>query len=49
MPKIIITLEITDPETVDDYRETHQNLILEDIVHGTLGEKCGMVGVEVVE
>lgn len=46
---IIITLRITDPETVEVYHNVHPEIIYSDMVAGTLSDKCEMVGMEVVD
>ena len=42
---ITITLKITDSETVEDYKDVHMDLILDDIRHGSLAEVCEIVDV----
>ena len=34
--RIVITLEITDPETVESYQDVDNVLIMDDLTHGTL-------------
>jgi hypothetical protein len=40
MKKLVIILEISDEETVKNYQDVHQNLILEDLRHGNLIDVC---------
>jgi len=47
--KLVLHLEITDPETVENYKDVHQDLILEDIIHGTLADQLEMVAVSTCE
>jgi hypothetical protein len=49
MRKIIITVEITDPEDVADYWDVADKLIEEDLQFGSLMEVCELVSVERVE
>ncbi len=49
MKKIIITLQITDQETVADYAENNQEIFIEDITHGSLGELCELIDVKIEE
>ena len=41
---LVITLEITDQETVECYKDDNQSIIL-DLFHGTLLEKCDIVSI----
>jgi len=43
--KIIITLEINDPETVEDCKDTHPELIYNDLRYGTLMHMTDLVSV----
>lgn len=45
MPQIFITLLIDDEETVDSYKDCHPDIIMDDLRHGSLMEKCSMVDV----
>jgi hypothetical protein len=47
--KIRITLEINDPETVDDCKDTHPELIYNDLRYGTLMHMTDLVSVEICE
>ena len=49
MKKIIITLEITDPETVEGYWQIHKDFIEDDLWQGTLLQKCEMTNVNFEE
>jgi len=49
MKKIIITVEITDPETVADYWDVAKDLIDADLHDGTLMTVCRVTSVEMVE
>jgi len=42
---LTIVLQITDAETIEAYKDADHTIILEDIVHGTLGEMCDIVDV----
>lgn len=45
MNTITITLRITDPETVEAYKDADPSYIIEDIQKGNLSEKCELVNV----
>jgi hypothetical protein len=49
--KIIITLEITDPETVEAYKDCHKDIIDDDLRSrsGSLIDVCEVVSVKVEE
>ncbi len=49
MRKIVITLEITDPETVADYWDIAQELVYDDLYEGSLISECELVSVKMVE
>ena len=42
---LTITLQITDEETVEAYKDVHPDLILQDIRDGNLANMCDMVDV----
>jgi len=44
-PKIVITLEITDPETVEDYAGDDA-AIADDLFDGTLLKECSIVSIK---
>lgn len=46
MKKIIIVLEITDPETVEAYWDTDKEIIFDDLQNGLLLEMCDLVKLE---
>jgi hypothetical protein len=41
--RIIVTLEITDPETVMTYKDVDDALVFEDLRYGTLMDKAEFV------
>lgn len=47
--EIIITLRITDEETVENYADVHPEIIWDDLSFGTLMDHCEVVGVVVQE
>ena len=42
-PRIIVTLEITDPETVEAYQGVSAELVYEDLRNGTLMRQTALV------
>lgn len=44
--RIVVTLEVTDPETVEAYADVTDELIYEDIRHGSLMQKAEFVSRE---
>ena len=40
--KLEYILTINDEEAVEDYKDVHPELVLEDIIHGGLGQHCSM-------
>ena len=45
MKEIIITLKISNPETVHDYKDIHDDIIFDDLSKGCLLEECELVSV----
>lgn len=46
MKSIRITLEITDPETVEAYSDCDESFIMDDIMNGNLLSQCAVVSCE---
>ena len=40
--KLQYVITIEDEESVENYKDVHAELVLEDIVHGSLGERCSI-------
>jgi hypothetical protein len=49
MKKMLITLEITDLEVVEQYFDVSTELIREDLQYGDLIDFCEIVEVEVID
>ena len=40
--KLQFVITIEDEESIENYKDVHPELVLEDIMQGSLGEKCSM-------